>query len=892
LRRKISSVVIFIVLILSSFIAIDIKFGLVKIVEGETLYVNTTGNGGAFTCIQDAIDNASDGDTVFVFSGTYYENVVVNKTISLVGEDRNTTEINGWNDGDVVLITRDYVNITGFNCTRAGSNLEDAGIELYSVQNCKVLSNNFRFGGYSGIRLYSSNNNTVEDNNISQRGFAIYLKYSNDNIVIRNIGYSNNHYGIFLYSSFGNNVTENNVSNGDDYGIALSKSNGNIITDNTAFSNKESGIYFLDSYRNNVFRNNISNNLYGIKLWTSNYNNIVNNNVFPNNHDGIRLDYSDFNNVIDNDVLNNSYGIDICRSDLNNILGNNADLNSDIGIYLWKSSGNNISNNIASNGVHGICLSDSYKNNITYNNASHNNMDGIQLTRSINNCLKNNTMIDNGIFISGINLEHWNTHNIETSNTVNGKPVYYWKDKTDGTIPKGAGQVILANCTEIIVENQELGNGSVGVELGYCSNNTISNNSAPSNSWYGYYLWKSNSNTLAGNSVSHSGYRFFADGHGICLDSSNENVIIGNNASNHQPGEGIYLYNSTNNTINTNILSENYYGIMLSSSPYNVLHGNIALNNTHYGIRITSSNQNNVSCNNLSRNSCGIFNQYSHENILEGNNISGNNYGINFVGSVNNTIFHNNFLYNAFHAYDNSDNNFWDGDYPLGGNYWSDYVGTDIFKGPYQNIPGSDGMGDTPYTTIHGGYDNQDNYPLMDNYTYEPLENFTILKQGWNLISIPLIQDNKNLQKVLEMIDGYYDAVQWYDTTDITDPWKHHKVDKPFGNDLFELNETMGFWIHITNPGDTIFLYNGTQSSENQTIVLNEGWNLVGYPSATSHNRTVGLNNLQFGSDIDAIQWFNAATKTWHFMGPEDNFEIGMGYWVHSKVNTVWEVPL
>jgi parallel beta-helix repeat protein len=877
---------------MSSLIAFDIKFGFTEVVEGETLYVNTTGDGGAYTCIQDAIDNASDGDTVYVYSGTYYEKVIVNKTISLVGEDKNTTEINAWYNGDIVQITRDYVNITGFNCTRTGSNAEDAGIELYGVKNCKVFGNKFMFGGHSGIRLYLSEQNTIEDNNISQKGLAINLKSSNNNTIRRNIGYSKNDYGILIFSSFGNNIYENNFSNGDDYGIALSKSSRNIITNNTVFANKVSGIYLLDSYNNTVLRNEISGNLYGIKLWDSNENNISNNNIFSNSNCGIRSDYSDINNIIDNIVLNNRNGIDLCRSHWNYVYGNTADFNSNVGIYLRISTGNNISNNIASNGVHGICLSDSYKNNITYNNASHNNLDGIQLGRSINNSFKNNIMIDNGIFISGINLEHWNTHNIEISNTVNGKSVYYWKDKTGGTIPQGAGQVILANCTEIIVENQELGNGSVGVELGYCSNNTISNNSAPSNSWYGYYLWKSNSNTLAGNSVSHSGYRFFADGHGICLDSSNENVIIGNNASNHQPGEGIYLYNSTNNTINTNILSENYYGIMLSSSPYNVLHGNIALNNTHYGIRITSSNQNNVSCNNLSRNSCGIFNQYSHENILEGNNISGNGYGINLVGSANNTIFHNNFLYNANHAYDNSGNNFWDGSYPRGGNYWSDYAGTDLFKGPYQNVPGSDGMGDTPYTAIHGGYDNQDNYPLMDNYTYQPLENFTILKQGWNLISIPLIQQDQNLQKVLEMIDGYYDAVQWYDPSDPGDPWKHHKVGKPFGNDLFKLNETMGFWIHITNPGDTIFLYNGTQHSVNQTIPLKGGWNLVGYPSLSSHNRSQGLNNLQFGQDVDAIQWFNSTTQTWHFMESEDNFEVGRGYWIHSRVKTDWEVPL
>ena len=277
----------------------------------------------------------------------------------------------------------------------------------------------------------------------------------------------------------------------------------------------------------------------------------------------------------------------------------------------------------------------------------------------------------------------------------------------------------------------------------------------------------------------------------------------------------------------------------------------------------------------------GVHLYYSSSNIFTGNTISSNNnYNIYLEDSSNNRIYHNNIVNHTNQAYDNRDDNYWDDGYPLGGNYWSDYVGVDYYKGPNQDQPGNDGIGDMNYSIDS---DSVDNYPLMEPYTYKPLENYTILKQGWNLISIPLVQSNQNLQKVLEMIDGYYDAVQWYKPNDLDDPWKHKKVGKPFGNDLFEINETMGFWIHITKPGDTIFLYNGTQPTSNQTIQLHPGWNMVGYPSLLNYNRTVGLNNLTYGSDVDAIQWYNAATQTWHIMGPEDNFVIGRGYWMHSK---------
>ncbi|UCF08601.1 MAG: hypothetical protein JSW28_02620, partial [Thermoplasmata archaeon] len=171
--------------------------------------------------------------------------------------------------------------------------------------------------------------------------------------------------------------------------------------------------------------------------------------------------------------------------------------------------------------------------------------------------------------------------------------------------------------------------------------------------------------------------------------------------------------------------------------------------------------------------------------------------------------------------------------------------------------------------------------------------NYLILKQGWNLISIPLIQEEQNLTQVLKSIEGWYDAVQWYDNADTSDHWKHHKVGKPFGNDLSELNETMGFWIHITKPGDTIFICNGTEPTENQTIPLHPGWNMAGFPSLTNKNRTAALNNLTFGVEVDSIWAFNASSNKWEELAsPSDRFELGRGYWLHVTQGCEWEVPM
>jgi parallel beta-helix repeat protein len=459
------------------------------------------------------------------------------------------------------------------------------------------------------------------------------------------------------------------------------------------------------------------------------------------------------------------------------------------------------------------------------------------------------------------------------------------------------------------------------------SNNTIRYNNI-SDSFIGIYLSSnSNSNSITGNNVSRNKYE------GVLLYRSNNNHIM-NNTIIENPGNGIVVGYSNNNNITNNIISNNnqsgilFYDITTESETIsNNIRENEIFSNSEHGIFCRYANFNNISYNNISKNlNDGIYFYVSYNNNLTDNDIWANMDGINISSSSeynivinnnissntgngtridssssNNFIYHNNFLDNANQAYDEG-SNIWNLTYPYGGNYWSDFDEVsegayDDYRGQNQDVVGSDGIVDNGSTGGGGknpyiGSGNQDDYPLMKPYPNKLLENHTILKQGWNLVSIPLIQEEQNLTRVLGSIDGYYDAVQWYDSSNPIDSWKHNKIGKQFGNDLSELNETMSFWIHITNPGDTIFVYNGTVPTSNQTIQLHPGWNMVGYPSLSSHNRTTGLNNLTFDTHVDCIQWYDAGTKTWHFMGPDDSFVPGIGYWVHSKVDVEWEVPL
>ena len=192
--------------------------------------------------------------------------------------------------------------------------------------------------------------------------------------------------------------------------------------------------------------------------------------------------------------------------------------------------------------------------NVTGNGSQY----GITLISSTNNNITNN-MVNSGIFIEGNSSEHWNTHNITSSNTVNGKPVYYYKNSSNVRVSSSAGQLIFANCKGMIVENLSMSNGSTGVICGYSSNITISNNSFVNYS-HGVYFYKTSFSMLINNTCMHN-------------------------------GEGGFFEDSNKNTLLNNTITENEIGICLTgSSRDNNAHYNTIYSNTNYGIKTLSNN--------------------------------------------------------------------------------------------------------------------------------------------------------------------------------------------------------------------------------------------------------------------------------------------------------------
>jgi nitrous oxidase accessory protein len=170
--------------------------------RGNTLYVGGSGPGN-YTTIQDAIDNASNGDTIFVYNGTYHENVLVTKSLTIIGENKIGTIIDGNGREIGINITATFVTIIGFTI----ENTKMAGIRV-NANNSTISENIIKDFSNDGIWFDFCDAHTAS-NNILMSGLAIGidLLFSNHNVITNNtilltIGGG----GISLYTSSNNTV--------------------------------------------------------------------------------------------------------------------------------------------------------------------------------------------------------------------------------------------------------------------------------------------------------------------------------------------------------------------------------------------------------------------------------------------------------------------------------------------------------------------------------------------------------------------------------------------------------------------------------------------------------------------------------------------------------------
>ena len=249
------------------------------------LYVGGSGPGN-YTTIQEAINNATNGDTVYVYNGTYTENVDTKlKKITLMGEDRDTTIITGSAANPVVKIGTSDTTLTSFTLIGTPTGII---VQVVTLSQNIYITNNLIKDGANGIELaLTSSKVTITDNTIINNAYVgIQLQSSS-------------------YDIIQNNTIENNGAQGIDISV---NSNHNSILNNSLKNNGEEAILIsgLSSTDNTIAGNDISGNKIGVRFSSAGSNKIQSNNIEGSSMEGVLLQTSKENTIEKNNFIDNT----------------------------------------------------------------------------------------------------------------------------------------------------------------------------------------------------------------------------------------------------------------------------------------------------------------------------------------------------------------------------------------------------------------------------------------------------------------------------------------------------------------------------------------------------------------------------------------------------------
>jgi parallel beta-helix repeat protein len=412
------------------------------------------------------------------------------------------------------------------------SNLEEASIVI-NASNIVLDGAGFTLQG----EIYKINGDNVEVKNlkINSPATAIEIFGSGCKIIDNEIQAEGK--GIRIRESDNNVISGNKITAEIEGGIAFESSSHNEVTENTiASSEMQGGVDLSDSNYNTFSRNT----LYFVSLYKSSHN-IFDGNNLP---EGISLrNKSNYNKITENSITN-----------FNELTETNFLSSGSIG--LERCEDNLISSNTLSNSG------------------------GIFLDTSSNNVLRDNRVESAagiGFEVSGAPQPSLSSfiNDIDDSNTVNGKKIYYLINQTEVIINPSTypniGYLALVNCTRMTVENVHL--NTQGVLLAWTSNSQITNNDISNNHGDGVILNYASNNQITKNKINSNG------GAGIRLSYSNHNIVSGNHITKNQIG--IYLILSAdNNTITENNIADQDVGISFHTSSNNIIYHNNFVNNT------------------------------------------------------------------------------------------------------------------------------------------------------------------------------------------------------------------------------------------------------------------------------------------------------------------------
>ena len=464
-------------------------------VNGRILTVDDDG-GAEYTRVRDAVNDAEDGDTVRVFSGTYNETVSISTSISLIGNGSEETIIDARGGYHPIYIRSDWVNISGISALNAGNSR--AGIRVEGDY-CNISDTNCS-GNYYGIYIYTVDHSRFENNTISnniQVGFYLYLSWYNQ---IENNTLEGNGFMIYGITDqwINSNISESNMVNGkpvriyhglshttitDDVGQIILIECDNLLIENYHFSSASCGIIIYKSTFITISECTFIGNYQGI------YGSVATNCLFKNitfreNHVGLELSSSS-HNIIEDCVSeeNVNYGISIYSGRNNTLRHNTISENGINGVYIRADESIVESNTILLNGVNGIYLSDRTKNYIANNTITWNQY-GIHSIASYLNHMIGNDCSNNSDY--GIYLNSSSNSNIVSSN-------YCAFARYAGiglNFSSGGNRIIGNDCSSnhhygislnrtfsrnYIEMNTISGNGDIGVINDWCSTDFINN---------------------------------------------------------------------------------------------------------------------------------------------------------------------------------------------------------------------------------------------------------------------------------------------------------------------------------------------------------------------------------------------------------------------------------
>ncbi|MEW5760591.1 MAG: right-handed parallel beta-helix repeat-containing protein, partial [Candidatus Thermoplasmatota archaeon] len=356
------------------------------------------------------------------------------------------------------------------------------------------------------------------------------------------------------------------------FGIGLyNVTNGKI--DNVTLKNNFVGIYFEISNNNQINCSVIYLNTWGVYLYKSPNNQITNTTSYNNTYDGFTLVYSSDNEMINITAYNNSQ----------------------CGIQLALSSNTQINNSSIYNNVYGMYLASAANSFMRFNTLDNN---------------RYNFGVD--VYIDASDISYF-YQDINTSNLINGKPIYYIVEQNDLLFDNSMsiGYLGIISCKNIIVANISITDNLDGVLFANTSYSTIKNVS------------------------------MYKDAVGIAFYNSTNNQI--NNTNEYNNSFGIFFFNSSNNLIvKTNTYSNTYYGIFYYNSSSNQIEDTNAYNNSEFGIFLyKSSNINKITSTSVYKNSLeGIYiEERSNNNLISNSNVYTNSQnGIRIANSSSNQI--------------------------------------------------------------------------------------------------------------------------------------------------------------------------------------------------------------------------------------------------------------